>query len=1118
MEFIDKVNQHSRVKGNELAKGFYPTFPHDVELVKKVVSVNFGWDQKSVHEKLVTIFDPCAGEGGFLSNMVRHAKQAATHSSAKNTCVASFAVELDGDRFKKIRGTDQKFNTSFFDTTNTGSFDILLLNPPYNRNGGELISWIEKAAPMVSHRGVMVLIIPEYELKWKMIELLRGSFTYRYAYKSEEYGAFKQLVIFLRKNVGNETTSYRSPYFHNYDNLDNKDADLILSHAENPTVTIEVEAGRSKTRPMLQSKDLTGFYRDCEGRLDKAITVMLEKNYPASYDTSIQPVSTLRTAHAVQLAAMNSQIESVTINGVYYLAKYMLVEKPETFEDYDDNGTKTTTILHKPTVETFLMDKTGEVKPARELGFDYVELNCQLSTILLRKLTTMYKPLHEIGRDEEYLAAELKEIGLKAPQREAVKAVMKAFASGRKGIGIRANTGTGKTWMAKAVKYIAGAKRSIMVTEPQLVPQMVKEYENEGFDVFVIDSWERLRELARTRPKGLYLIAYTRLRMHPDFVPVTKTARVKTKEGIKYTDACLNCSAAVKRISKGSKEHCPVCGDVLYTYIPENKRPYMRYKRWIADIERNGTSAEVKSHNKQLPYIRFLKRIPFDLAIFDEAHNAANLMSNQGTAFIRLAASANRVLCLTATVTNGMAKSLYNLLWGINPVQMREAGWDMKSATDFQAKYGAFKEVRKTDERNRHRESEKVQTYDTAGISPAALVYTLPNFVNVDSEDFDDLPPVEREVLKCIPHAEVEECMRTIDKIIDDADLPIEDKMPAASVRTAAFLRVSDTFRHADDEIRLRGDLLGTLWRRPVDELLEKEAELVNIVRMVEKWGERILVYTGNTQKIDMRGPLKRIIADSVPGVSIDVLPDSVAPERLVAWFEKTVAQVVIASYHRVATGLNLSQFNNLAWFDYTDNTRMAEQGEGRIRRVNTADIHRMIYGEVRPCRYWYLTSSPIQEAQLAYTLEKRMIAKLAEGETPDIDPAECTSGNQSFSALITKALKEGNIDYQDPSALLKKMTRTDNARVRDENKVVAPLPMSQMTPATAKVIPFPQPEPTPTPAAATIPVIVIEDGLEVVKPFPEEKYHEYLVEGMLEITLFGTYFVAGRQGKRRRA
>jgi hypothetical protein len=235
-------------------------------------------------------------------------------------------------------------------------------------------------------------------------------------------------------------------------------------------------------------------------------------------------------------------------------------EKPETLEDYDDNGVKTTTILHKPTVETFLMDKTGEVKAARELGFDYVELNSQLSTILLKKLTTIYKPLHEIGKDEEYLAVELREIGLKAPQREAVKAVMKVFASGRKGIGIRANTGTGKTWMAKAVKYIAGAKRSIMVTEPQLVPQMVNEYEHEGFQVHVIDSWERLRELARTRPKGLYLIAYTRLRMHPEFVPVTKEKKVRTKEGIKYAQACLSCSAEVK-VTRGSKEHCPVCGD-----------------------------------------------------------------------------------------------------------------------------------------------------------------------------------------------------------------------------------------------------------------------------------------------------------------------------------------------------------------------------------------------------------------------------------------------------------------------------------------------------------------------------------------------------------------------------
>jgi len=584
--------------------------------------------------------------------------------------------------------------------------------------------------------------------------------------------------------------------------------------------------------------------------------------------------------------------------------------------------------------------------------------------------------------------------------------------------------------------------------------------------------------------------------MHPDFVPVTKLRNVRTKEGIKLTLACTNCFSELDKVKRGEKAHCPLCGEPVYTYIPDNKRPRVSFKTWIADIERNGTSVEARTHSKQLPYIRYLKRIPFDLAIFDEAHNAANLMSNQGAAFIRLAASANRVLAMTATVTNGMAKSLYNLMWGINPLQMREAGWDRKSTTDFQAQYGAFKEVRKTDEKNRHRESERVQTYDTAGISPAALIYTLPNFVNVNSEDFDDLPPVEREVIKCDPHPEVEDCMRTIEKIIADAELSNEDRLAAASVKTQAFLRVSDTFRHADDEICLRGCKLGTLYRRPVTELLEKEEELVEIVKQVQEWGERLLVYVGNTQKIDMRGPLQGILCRNVPGVTVEILPNSVSPKDLVKWFEEATAQVLIVSFHRVATGLNLSQFNNLVWFSYTDNTRLAEQGEGRIRRVNTADIHRALFGEVRPVRYWYLTSSPIQEAQLSYTLEKRMVAKLAEGETPDIDPAECKSGNESFSALITKALKEGKIEYQDPSVLLKKMTKAENAKVvRQTNSV----PVHQPPPPTSA---------SSIPASSKVyQIIVLEDNKERTVTVSESKFDELLAQGLLDVTLFGVYY-----------
>lgn len=1104
MEITSTVNTFSRTKGNELAKGYYPTFPADVDMVKKAVKISFGWDTRGVEEKRVCIFDPCAGEGHFLGSIVRHARKAAKESQVKNPVVVSYSVELDTARYEKIRGVDQKICASFFDTTSFGSFDIVLLNPPYNRNSGELVQWVDKAAPLVSYHGIMILIIPQYELKGEMLEILRGNFSFCYAYKSEEHAAFKQVVIFLTRQRSNKQNPYKSRHERFYDNLENTEDDPIRTFRENP-LSVEVKFRPVELRPLLQSKDLSGVYLECEERLDKTVKSVLDREYPSSYDTSIQPVSTLRTAHAVQLAAMNSQIESVTINGEHFLAKYMVTTKGENYDTYDDEtGIKTETIVYKPTIETFLMDGKGVVKSAKDRGFDYLELNSQLSTILLRKLNRMYKPLHEIGQDQEYLADELKDIGLKAPQREAVKAVMKAYSSGRKGIGIRANTGTGKTWLAKAIKYLTGAKRSIMVTEPQLIPQMVQEYENEGFDVHVIDSWERLRELAATRPKGLYLLSYTRLRMHPDFVPVTITRQVRTKEGIKYAAVCTGCFSEIDRVKRGDKAHCPFCGEPVYTYIPENKRPRVRFRTWIADIERNGTSVEAKSQNKQLPYIRYLKRIPFDLAIFDEAHNAANLMSNQGTAFIRLAATAKRVLAMTATVTNGMAKSLYNLLWGINPQQMKAAGWDRKSTTDFQAQFGAFKEVRKTDEKNRHRDSERVQTYDTAGISPAALIYTLPNFVNVDSEDFDDLPPVEREVIKCSPHPEVEDCMRTIEKIIKNADLSTEDRLAAESVKTSAFLRVSDTFRHADDEICLRGCKLGILYRKEVDELLEKEEELIEIVKQVQEWGERLLVYVGNTQKIDLRGPLKGILYRNVPGITVEILPDSVSPNKLVKWFEEATAQVLIVSFHRVATGLNLSQFNNLVWYSYTDNTRRAEQGEGRIRRVNTSDIHRKLFGEVRPVRYWYLTSSPIQEAQLSYTLEKRMIAKLAEGETPDIDPAECTSGNQSFSAMITKSLKEGSLDYQDPSVLLKKMTKSENARIQQSNPG------------------FQLPKPVTTPSAPVsskvYQIIILKDREEETINVSESRFDELLSQGLLDLTLFGTYYREPKTGRRKAA
>lgn len=1113
MELTQSVRTHYRPRANEMAKGYFPTFQKDINIIAKVLQPQISYFRRNNPKQIISILDPCAGEGEFLSSIVRKIKrdyreESSRRSSDITPCdIEGYAVELDRDRFEKIKGTAQKINSSFFDVSITGLFSIILLNPPYNKSADELVQWVKHCASLLTYSGVMVLIIPEYELvREGMQKMLNGSFRFSYAYLSEEHDRFKQVVVYLSNNMDNQKEGpFYSPFpKSNIGPDDARQKYSVMAHTDGAKYVkkLDVCTLDCENKPFIVSKDMEPVYNECAAMLNRNVAFNLDRLYPSNYDTTLQPMSTLRTAQAIQLAAMNSQIESVTINGEHYLAKYMVIQSVDQFDD-PEAGTKTT--VYKPTVEAFLMDKRGNVGKAKELGFDYFELNEVLSGAILKKLTKTYAPVHEIGQDEEYLADELKQIGLMVPQREAIKAVMKLFRSGRKGAGIRANTGTGKTWLAKSVKYLTEAKRTIMVTEPQLVPQMVQEYANEGFDVHVIDSWEKMKQLYRDRPKGLYLISYTRLRMHPKYelcIDERKTL-VKDKNGKmskQFVATCPSCRMEVfEKVRKGDKPKCAFCREPLYTYVPENDRPLLNYRKWIKQIEAAGTATEVKSHNKQLPYVKFLKKMRFNLAIFDEAHNAANLMSNQGTSFIRLAAASKKVLVMTATVSNGMAKSLYNLLWGINPEQMQQSGWDMKSTTGFQAKYGAYKEVRKTDEKNRHRESERVATYDTAGISPATLLYTLPNFVNVDSDDFDDLPPVEREVIKCQIHPKAEEAMQKIDKIIQNADLDQQDRLAVASTRNAAYLRISDTFRHANDELYLRDLHLGTVYRESVSELLEKEQKLVDIAQGVVDRGERLLVYTGNTQKVDMRGPLKGILERELSGANgVDVLPDSIAPDKLVAWFQKTTAQIVIASFNRVATGLNLSEFNNLCWYDYTSNTRLAEQGEGRIRRVNTASIHRKIFGHVRPVRYWYMTSSTVQELQLSYTLEKRMVAKLAEGEVPDIDPNECSSGCQSFSALMTKALNEGSFSYQDPSVLLKKMTKNENAKVAAEN-----VPTEETTQGTTEVAPQPEPE---APKGKVYQVIFIVEGRERPKDLDKESYAALLDTGQIEHTLFGDY------------
>jgi DNA-directed RNA polymerase subunit RPC12/RpoP len=1043
-----RVNSFSRTAANELAKGYYPTHPKDISLLCKLLHLNGGYTRgNGKKRKSLSICDPCAGHGAFLRAIKRrflslHTKYVHQMSCCNNGYygfdIRSYAVELDANRCDEISGCYQKLNASFFDVSVSGMFDVVLLNPPYNRQSNKLLKWMESATRTLRITGCMILIIPDYELKKpQMLEFIKDNFKFSYVFKSTNYNQFKQVVAVLSKGSHRYNEITGASWGVNYDSNLAKDEYPCLSNVglESRKFTIQ---GSQKPAPLLISQNLDDFYQRCAQSVKDSADINLSNIYPQVYDKNIKPLSTLRTAHAIQLAAMNSQVEAVAINGKKFLAKYMLVDKTETHDNSDE---QTRTTITRPVVDARLMDEHGNIHLPADLGFPYFELNSKLSSLLLQKLSRQYKPVHEIGTDQGYLQDQMDQIGLMPPQKEAVRALMKGYESGAKALGIRANTGTGKAFVMKAIALLLNVKRSLVVTEPHLVPQLVEEYSNEQFDLHVIDSWEKAKELSTTQPAGMYLIAYSRLRMHPKFVScaVEKQHRETNADGnveISTMWHCPDCWSPIstKALPKKKKLKCPHCNGVLYTYIPEGSTLRYSYGQWINAVEQEAIVPHT-SENKQLPYVRLINQIPFDLAGFDEVHNAASVTSNQGASFLRVMSKAKRSLCLTATLTNGIAKSLYNILWGMMPEKMAADGWDRNSSVLFQKRYGAFRTIVKTEgDGNRHRSGESAKTYDSPGISPAVLKYTLGSFVNMASSDFTDMPPVRRTCYSCNPHPRFEKGIGKITEIIQDANLSPADRLAAVSVRNNAVLRLSDTYHHFDDTLMLRDQFLGTLQRDPIPKLSEKEERLIEIVSEAKRNGERVLLYSGITQKIDIRPVLKRLV-QQYTDCSVDSLPDTVPAQKVVSWFTKSKADVTIASFKRVGTGLNLSQYTYVVWYDYTDESRRAEQGDGRVRRVNTAMLHRKIFGCVKEIKYFYLTSSKFREAQLSYTLEKRMVSSLIEGEVPEIDPSTTSGGDSSFSSILTRALQDGDISYSDPSDLLRSMMQEDNARIDATNR-----------------------------------------------------------------------------------
>ena len=272
--------------------GYYPTPDRVTERIMRYL--------KRDRQGLIRIFDPCAGEGTAL-NSIGNLLRAET-----------YGIEIDIDRGRKSKQILTRCLVTDYQNTRIShkSFSLLWLNPPYDwsARGGEIEKserferiFLRDCIPYLSIGGILVYLIPQRRLDGHIANMLSYRFEKLnvFRFPEEEYGAFKQLVIFgVLKRKPEKDDDVAMPL---------KNCGLqkvILPYLpEDPQDIYEVPVSPSKARFIFMSKTI-----DPEELSEEIIKYGLfeqfgEMTTPLQMVEKIRPIMQLRYGHLAQILA-----------------------------------------------------------------------------------------------------------------------------------------------------------------------------------------------------------------------------------------------------------------------------------------------------------------------------------------------------------------------------------------------------------------------------------------------------------------------------------------------------------------------------------------------------------------------------------------------------------------------------------------------------------------------------------------------------------------------------------------------------------------------------------------------------------------------------------------------
>lgn len=440
-----------------------------------------------------------------------------------------------------------------------------------------------------------------------------------------------------------------------------------------------------------------------------------------------------------------------------------------------------------------------------------------------------------------------------------------------------------------------------------------------------------------------------------------------------------------------------------------------------------------------------------DYAIIDEVHELSGESTLQGEAMGDIVRTARKSLCLTGTLLNGYAKSIFYMLFRTHPALMIQEGfsYDKAGETAFTKAFGVYKHSRYEAMVGYQNKKGKASTIKALpGASP--LIYTkflMNNAVFACIDDMaEGLPGYSEIPISVNMDTEMAETYETMGQEMRTA---MNRQRNSKTMSQIALMMTAWPDQPYDQPPIIDPDSKDIIYTPPdmsSEELTVKDEECLRIIRANVAQGRKVMVYYTYPGRTDVDRRLPQILNEE--GINTSVLlskkPDNFrgrlpkwmgipSADHREEWINEQLdngCQVLFVNPKLIQTGLDLIAFPTIIFYQTGYNLsdmRQASRRSWRLGQTQNVEVYFLYYAH------------SVQETILSMMATKLQAALAIEGKFSE-EGLQAMSNNEDILSQVAASVAEGvqeTLDINVFSSTERPVQNSELASLKQKNYLI---------------------------------------------------------------------------------